>query len=195
MMNKKWFIVTMVSCFGLVAFVACKSSENPQVSQTSATVAGQDASKIEGQATMPPNPERDKKIGELETALAANPKDVSAMSNLADLYMQKGEAEKAISMLEKALTVSPEDPSLLRLKADIFVRQHKAEAVELYQKAIASAGDKENFKQAKSFSYLGLARYYLSMNNKPKALECAEKALSVDKTDSFAADFIKSLQK
>lgn len=193
MMNKKWFIVMMVSCFGLIALFACKNSENPQVSQTSPAIAGQEASKT-GEAVQA-NPELDKKIKEIEVMLATNPADVPALTALADLYLQKGEVEKSMSLIDKALVSSPSDPALLRLKADGFARQHKTEAIELYQKAIASAGDKENFKKVKSFSYLGLARYYLGLNNKQKALECAEKAISVDKEDSFAADFIKSLQK
>ena len=56
-------------------------------------------------------------------------------------------------------------------------------------------GNNDNNKREKGYAYFGLANYYLKSGNKAKALENAEKANELVKTDSTIVDFIKQLKK
>ncbi len=198
MKNALTVVAAIICGFSIIMVIACKRSEveksadQPKVDNA----VSKDTVKTNPQMqSTAQDAQIDAKIAELEKILLGKPNDLPTLTELAQSYYAKKMFVRAEADINKALSALPNDFFALRIDGDILAAQNKPEAIEAYQKSIAACGDKENLSKEKSFAYFALGRFYLSQGNKTKALENAEKASDLNKTDKYMSDFLKQLQK
>jgi tetratricopeptide (TPR) repeat protein len=122
----------------------------------------------------------------------ANPEKSIDLSNdilLAITYNSTNDFDKAEKAIDKVLSVT-EDGWAMRVKGDILLAQQKSGVFELYKKAVEIL---ENNKVEQGYAYFGLAKYYLALNDKKKAMENAEKACEIN-NDEILLGFLNNLK-
>lgn len=122
-----------------------------------------------------------------EMARNLNPKDPLVNNNYAySLATQGKDLEKALEMIEAALTSEPSMPSYLDTYAWIQFRMGNTEtALEYVKKAIDNGGS-----SAEIYDHLG--DIYLKLDDKQKAMEAWEKALSIEPGNEKIIEKIES---
>lgn len=128
------------------------------------------------------NNEKDKAFETAKELLNINPKSQLVHLALYKFYLDDNDAEKAIESMKivvKSQQIKPE--AKLKVLSDFieFVKENPEYEADLIE-ATNLVSDDDNEK-----SLTELGHYYLSKNNKEKALEYFEKALKQD-TDNFA---------
>ena len=80
---------------------------------------------------------RDAGIGEIEAAVALNPRHAEALGNLAVVYHEDGRFEEAFALIERAIVEDPESPHLLDKRGYILqdLGRH-TEAAECFERAV-----------------------------------------------------------
>lgn len=124
---------------------------------------------------------RDKKKAHeaLDKALAANPRDYSAIESLADLQLEEGDRDGALVNLRKAMDVAPDiaKPELvLRLVGELPKAGREAEVLPLLEEAV-----KQGTKSATVFSELG--DRLVSANRLEDAVRAYTSAAGLDPKD------------
>jgi tetratricopeptide (TPR) repeat protein len=76
---------------------------------------------------------------DLETWVAANPKDVEAVSMLAEERQRRGDVDGAIKLYERSLAELPDNPVLLNNLAVLYQDKGNPAAVDMAAKAYAAA--------------------------------------------------------
>lgn len=115
-------------------------------------------------------------LGSFKKTLAKKPQDLDALNNLGILYAQYDKVEDAVRLFEQALEVSSDDPTALNnLGTLAYGKEDYEKALNYYVKAAQQdAKDPE--------LWMNLARTTLKLGQKDKALKCARKATTLDKS-------------
>lgn len=135
---------------------------------------------------------RDKKKAHdaLDKALAANPRDYSAIESLADLQLEEGDQKGAIENLRKALNFAPDIAKtelVLRLVVELPKAGRDAEVLPLLEEAV-----KQGTKSATVFNEMG--DRYVTANRLPEAVSAYISAAQLDAKDPVYWELVGHLE-
>jgi tetratricopeptide (TPR) repeat protein len=144
---------------------------------------------------MPAAPIVDRETAVLEEAVRADPADVVARGQLADVYYAKGRFDDAIEQYTVLIDADKEVyiASLGRAKANQQLAQYD-QAITDYEKVveIGVTGEMANVDPALASAYFGLGTIALIQERYEDAVEQLEKAKAIERTD---ADVLNALAK
>jgi len=167
--NTKIIIGVLVLGVGLIAFL----SMCYLMYKKNASLSRQHLVKAERLLYANKTPEA---VGELEKALAINPRNDDAEMKLFDIYMKNSEYKQAESMLQSQIKRAPDDFSnyVRRNKlAHVFITTNRiTDAKKIYESMLPK------YSQG-SGVYLGLSTCFEKEGDIAKALEYQEKAITI----------------
>lgn len=122
-------------------------------------------------------------IVEYQAVLAAEPENVSAMTNLGVAYYNTGQLEQAIAQYKEALQIAPNDADIHSNLAAAHVQVGDLDmALQEYQRAVELEPD---LAQA----HFGLGVVYIELGENDKAIEAFERFQELDSgQDPMATD-------
>lgn len=123
---------------------------------------------------------------EFEAAVALEPANVSARSNLGVVYYRLGRLDEAIEQWQQAIEIAPTDADLYSNLAAAYVQKGELEvALEHYQTAVESDPDLAE-------AHFGLGVVNSQLNRIEEAIQAFEKFQELDTgQDSMASDLAK----
>lgn len=139
------------------------------------------------------NDQQQAAFSELNKLLKKHPKDVAALSRMAELYGLSGDWPSAEMVMRHALEIEPDDPDVRRLMAHVLdergsqfnQREQYDQACAMYEQALKYAPDDYNL-------YFNLARVEFNRRKLEAARQHLEHALELgkDKPDAYEQAFI-----
>jgi len=127
-------ITLVVGFLGGIFYSAMQAGPRGNV-QTASAPAG---SSPQQQQSQNMSSEQAKNILSLEQAVAADPTNVQAWTNLGHVYFDTNNPPKAIRAYEKSLELSPDDPNVLTDLGVMYRRNGQPEkALEVFDRAVA----------------------------------------------------------
>ncbi|MCB0344403.1 MAG: tetratricopeptide repeat protein [Bdellovibrionales bacterium] len=122
----------------------------------------------------------DKESGQrkIEQALEYNPRNTTALYNLAGLYLTEGTPEKAVQAMTQALEISPDDLAFLnRLAESHFANSDLRNSIQTYEKIVQADASYEK-------SLLRLGTLYGMVQEWDAAEKSLRRALAISPDDS-----------
>ena len=139
----------------------------------------------------------DKAAAEFETIIKNEPYFTSAYVSMGFILIDKGDLDKAIDMFTNGQKANKEENKRFYFLDGLGWANYKKgkykEALDYLQEAIKLIPAAETKYLAQVHYHLGMA--FMAAGNKPLARQNLEKAIELDRDETFAADIKKALNK
>ena len=119
-----------------------------------------------------------------ESALKLDPKSFEAAKAYARSYLAQGKFEDAVRMFQRASTIRPEDYEAPMLEGQALTALGRAEeATAIYRKSASVVDQHLEFNPEDTRALILAATVFANIKEEDKAVEFAERAISVDRDD------------
>lgn len=115
-------------------------------------------------------------------AIALDPQNDAAFTNLATVYYQNGQFDEAQKRVEQALAINPSDPTSQYVLGTILLQRNPEEHPEALDQALAAFEAATRGDPQMSAAFIGLANVYLFKGDAQKALEYAQKGVDLSQS-------------
>jgi tetratricopeptide (TPR) repeat protein len=115
-------------------------------------------------------------------AIALDPQNDAALTNLATVYYQNGQFDEAQKRVEQALAIKPNDSTSQYVLGTILLQRNPEEHPEALDQAQAAFEAATRSDPQMSAAFIGLANVYLFKGDAQKALEYAQKGVDLSQS-------------